>query len=189
MREYIAIDFETANEKRDSACALGIAVVHGGRVVERRSWLIRPPEMRFSPFNIAVHGIRPAQVIGAPRFVDLWPEVQDYLTSGPVIAHNAGFDISVLAGTLSAYRIPAPEFDYACTVNIARNVWPQLPSFGLKVVAAHLGIDFVHHDAAEDAVAAAGIAISACRQTGAASLKDLIKTLNLKPRRFDSTRR
>jgi DNA polymerase III subunit epsilon len=35
---FIAIDFETANEQRNSACEIGICVVRNDRVVESRAW-------------------------------------------------------------------------------------------------------------------------------------------------------
>ena len=40
---FVAIDFETATQRRDSACAVGIVTVHDGLVVERFSALIQPP--------------------------------------------------------------------------------------------------------------------------------------------------
>jgi len=181
---YVAIDFETANEKRDSACALGIAVVAGAQIVERRSWLIKPPGMRFNPINISIHGIRPLDVEDAPDFSELWPTVRVHLEGRTVIAHNAAFDMGVLGGTLSAYRIPSPDIRYSCTWAIARHVWPALPNYKLHVVADHLGIDFSHHDAADDAMAAAMIAIHACGKTGSASLSELLKALNLRSRRL-----
>ncbi|MEK1934113.1 MAG: DNA polymerase III subunit epsilon, partial [Pararhizobium sp.] len=52
----IAIDFETANEQRGSACSVGLAWIEDGRVVRVEERLIRPKEMRFSSFNIAIHG-------------------------------------------------------------------------------------------------------------------------------------
>ena len=42
---WVAIDFETANAKRSSACALGIAIVENGRIIKRASWLIKPREL------------------------------------------------------------------------------------------------------------------------------------------------
>ena len=40
--DFVAIDFETANSSRSSACAIGVAVVRDGRVVEHGSTLINP---------------------------------------------------------------------------------------------------------------------------------------------------
>ena len=39
---FISIDFETATGKRASICETGICVVRDGKIVETRSWLVRP---------------------------------------------------------------------------------------------------------------------------------------------------
>ena len=49
---FIAIDFETATAKRSSICEAGICVVKGGKVVETKSWLVRPEDNRYSYWNI-----------------------------------------------------------------------------------------------------------------------------------------
>ena len=54
---FVAIDFETANEQRASPCSIGVVVIQDGECVERFSRLIRPPECRFNAFNTAIHGI------------------------------------------------------------------------------------------------------------------------------------
>jgi DNA polymerase III subunit epsilon len=45
--DFAAIDFETADYERDSACAVGIVRVADGRVVRRVYHLIRPPRREF----------------------------------------------------------------------------------------------------------------------------------------------
>ena len=72
----VAIDFETANEQRNSACALGVAVIVNGRISDSRLWMIRPPELRFNPINVRIHGIMEKDVDGEPSFDVLWPEIQ-----------------------------------------------------------------------------------------------------------------
>ncbi len=99
----LAIDFETANERRDSPCAVGLAWIEGGRVVRRESRLIRPAEMRFSPGNIRVHGIRPRDVASAPSFPEAMAPFLPEIAGSLVLAHNASFDVGVLAATLQAY--------------------------------------------------------------------------------------
>jgi DNA polymerase-3 subunit epsilon len=49
---FTAIDFETANADRGSACAVGLVVVEDGQIVSRTSQLIRPEPCRFDPFNV-----------------------------------------------------------------------------------------------------------------------------------------
>lgn len=65
----IAMDFETANEERRSACAIGLAWIEDSTVVRREHRLIRPREMRFSPHNIRVHGITPEDVADTARWI------------------------------------------------------------------------------------------------------------------------
>jgi len=44
---FAAIDFETANGKRSSACSIGIVEVKGGKVVNKKHLLIKPPILYF----------------------------------------------------------------------------------------------------------------------------------------------
>ena len=175
----VAIDFETANERRDSACAVGLAWIEGGRVVRRAAALIRPPELRFSPGNIRVHGILPADVRTAPSFPEAMAPFLADLAGGLILAHNAGFDMGVLSASLAAHGAPVPAFASLCTLQIARRVFPDPAGCGLGKVAARLGIRFEHHDAGEDAYACAEIALAAARETGAADVPDLARALGL----------
>lgn len=176
----LAIDFETANERRDSACAVGLAWIEDGRVVRRASRLIRPPEMRFSPGNIRVHGILPADVRDAPPFPVAMAEFLPDLERGLILAHNAPFDMGVLRASLAAYGLPVPSFSYLCTLQVARQVFPDPAGCGLGKVASRLGIRFEHHDAGEDAFACAEIALAAVRETGADGVMGLTRVLPLR---------
>lgn len=175
----LAIDFETANERRDSACAVGLAWIEGGAVVRRESRLIRPREMRFSPGNIRVHGILPADVRQKPEFSDVMAEFLPDLSSGLVLAHNAGFDMGVLRASLHAYGMAVPAIASLCTLQIARKVFPAPEGCGLGKVAARLGIRFEHHDAGEDAYACAEIALAAARERGAPDIPALARAIHL----------
>lgn len=158
----IAIDFETANEERGSACSVGLAWIENGEMVRVEERLIRPKDMRFSPFNIAVHGIRPADVEDAAEFPEVMDEFIDDFHDATMIAHNAAFDFSVMRASFDKYRQSYPQLSYLCSVKMAQRVWPKLPSHRLNIIADHLQLRFVHHNAAEDAVvcAAASIAIA-----------------------------
>lgn len=177
--EFVTIDFETANEKRNSACALGLIAVDDGYVVEKKSWLIKPPELRFSPFNIRIHGIRKSDVVDKPEFNEIWEEIHDYLKNKIVIAHNAGFDIGVLKNMLNTYKINLPELHYSCSRIISKRTWPGLISYSLDYVANYLGVDFKHHDALEDAFASAQIVLLAGKEKEAKDFAELAKELSI----------
>ena len=175
----IAIDFETANERRDSACAVGLAWIEGGRIVRRASHLVRPPELRFSRGNVRVHGILPADVRDCPSLPEVLAPYMDDIADRLILAHNASFDTGVLRASLAAHGRAAPALSSLCTVQVARRVFPDPSGCGLAKVAARLGIRFAHHDAGEDAYACAEIALAAVRETGVSSIADLPGTLGL----------
>jgi DNA polymerase-3 subunit epsilon len=177
----IAIDFETANEDRCSACAVGLAWIENGSVVRRERRLIRPREMRFNPHNIRVHGIRPEDVANQPEFPEVLAEFLPEISGALILAHNAAFDIGVLCATLAAYRQLFPEFGYYCTMAISRLLWPGLRSASLEVVAGHFGICFGHHDPAEDAFACARIAIAAAKELGVSEVADISTKAAIQP--------
>ncbi|GJD88123.1 MULTISPECIES: 3'-5' exonuclease [Methylobacterium] len=181
----IAIDFETANERRDSACAVGLAWIEHRRVVRRESRLIRPPELRFAPGNIRVHGILPADVRDRPGFAAVMAEFMPDLAAGTILAHNASFDIGVLRASLHACGQAAPPLAYLCTVQVARRVFPDPAGCGLAKVAGRLGIRFSHHDAGDDAYACAEIALAAMRETETVDIAGLSRAIALPLTRID----
>jgi DNA polymerase III subunit epsilon len=156
---FTAIDFETANERRDSACAVGVVRVEAGAIVRRYSRLLRPPTRRFE-FSW-LHGIRWEDVAAAPTFASIWPELRD-LCAGVdfVAAHNASFDAGVLDACCDRARVTRLRTRYECTVALARKTWGIYPT-RLDIVAARLGVPLRHHDAASDAEACARIVLLA----------------------------
>jgi DNA polymerase-3 subunit epsilon len=182
---WTAIDFETASRERASACALGLAVIENGAIVERRDWLIQPPGNYFEPINTRIHGIHADLVAQEPEFDEVWPEIEPYLRDAVVLAHNAPFDVGVLRASLARYELPVPSTaGWVCTVTMSRRVWPDLADHRLSSVCRHCGIALDHHVAASDAAACASIALHCQRETGAEDLDTLARGLSLRPARL-----
>ena len=57
--DFVTIDFETATAQRDSPCEIGLTFVENFRIVDSKSWLIKPLYEEFNSFNISIHGIEP----------------------------------------------------------------------------------------------------------------------------------
>lgn len=158
---FTAIDFETANGSRASACAVGLVRVVDGKIVGSASSLILPePEYgRFEAGNIRIHGITASQVQNAPRWAQLILPVLAFSEGSTLVAHNAPFDQGVFEATTAAsgLRVPTPKF--LCTVRLAQQRM-QLVDNKLPTVARSLGVNLTnHHDAAADAMACAQIAL------------------------------
>ena len=177
--DFVAIDFETANPKRNSACSIGLAIVERGVIVDTTASLIRPPELDFHPINSRIHGIKKEDVVDQPTFDQVWELLGSILKKKTIIAHNAAFDISVLKQSLDYYELPYPKLNYICTMKFSKIVWPNLPDYKLKHLAKRIGFAFKHHDPREDAAACASIAIECCREKKANSLNELAKRTGL----------
>lgn len=181
---FVAIDFETANRYRSSACSLAAVTVENGKIVKTAYSLIRPPELKFDYWNTRIHGIRAEDVADKPTFADLWEQIRPHLEEKTVIAHNAPFDISVLRNVLKAYDLPSPRFHHACTVEMARRVWPDRPSYKLSALADYFGISFEHHHALHDAKVCAFLAIKAAESLKINSFAEVLTTLSIKVKNF-----
>lgn len=179
--DFIALDFETATNDADSPCEMGLAIVRGGVVREVRNWLIKPRQWPFfSPFTMAVHGIRPQDVAQSPAFAEIWEEAMPLMQGNLIVAHNAAFDMNVLRSTLVSHRLPVPTFSYFCSVSLCRRVWPGHRSYGLGPMCAVQGIGFKHHRAGNDAGAAAQLVLNAGRASGVSTTQELLAKSRLK---------
>jgi DNA polymerase-3 subunit epsilon len=162
---FVAIDFETADTGRDSACAVGLVRVEKGQIVRRECLYIRPPRREFQ-FTY-IHGITWERVAGEPAFRELWPKIKPFFEGASFLAaHNASFDRSVLTACCQAARVVPPSLPFECTVKLARQVWSIRPTT-LPDVCRRLKIGLRHHDALSDAEACAKIFLAALSTTSA----------------------
>ncbi len=146
----VAFDVETPNAASDRMSAIGVAVIEGGEIVEEYYSLV-DPETRFDRFNIQLTGITPEAVRGAPTFPQLWADLEPVMDSGLLIAHNAPFDMSVLAKCLRHYGIRwRDRARYACTCRMARRLLPELPDHRLDTLCRYYGLELDHHHAGSD---------------------------------------
>lgn len=165
--DFFAFDVETANADEGSVIQFGIAAVRDGNVTETWSWPCRPPAglEEFDEANVAVHGIRPADVADAPPFAERAEEFGRLIDGTPVVAHNARFDFTALKRGCAAAGIDVPDVAWACTYEWARRVGLKVENHRLPTLAREAGVgEFDHHDAAADAVACAEVALWLMRE-------------------------
>jgi len=119
--DYISIDFETANNNRVSACALGLVFVKDDRIAYQTSFHIKPPETeKFLDKHIGIHGITPEDVDYAFTFDELWEiELSKYFNQNLIIFHNASMDLSVLKNLFAHYSITDFKISYLDTMQLA----------------------------------------------------------------------
>jgi DNA polymerase III subunit epsilon len=164
--DFVAIDVETANADLASICSIGIVHFKDGAVAQRLGFLINPEDY-FDPINTSIHGIRAEDVAHAGTMREEYPLVTAALITTTVV-HHTHFDRVALCRSAARYGFPPPACTWLDTARVARRAWNQFAhaGYGLANLAAELGIEFKHHDAAEDARVAGLILLHAMLDTG-----------------------
>lgn len=158
MYDFVAIDFETANNNLNSACSIGVVAVKDLKIVEREYYLIKPPTNTFSSDNTAIHGITYNDVRNSDQFPVIFKKLERYFEN-VMVAHNAQFDFSVLKNLIDTYKMDPIELLYLDSRTIACRSCDCGQS--LDDVLNYLSIPIGnHHNALDDAEACANILIN-----------------------------
>ena len=174
---YIAFDVETPNYANDRMSAIGIAVVEDGRIAQEFYSLINP-ETYFNRFHMDLTGITPELVADQPAFPAIWEKIAPLMDSGLLLAHNAPFDLGVLAKCLRAYGIRwRSSVRYACTCQMSRRLLPGLENHRLGTLCQYLHVELDHHHAGSDSRACGEIFLHCLRAGGA--VEPFVRTYDL----------
>ena len=177
---FIAIDFETANSNRNSACEIGLVKVVNSKIIEEKSFLIKPNPNEFDYFNTLVHGINENDVKNSPNFEEVYVSLKNDFEEFPIIAHNASFDISVLRHSLNQFGITFPTTKYSCTYQMSRQHFTDFISHKLNEIAMKLDIPLEHHRALSDAKACALIALKIFEEKEIKNFEEIESKFKLK---------
>ena len=143
MKDFAAIDFETANNERTSVCSVGVIIVRNGEIVDSFYSLIQPEPNYYNYWCSQVHGLCSDDTENAPVFPDVWAQIEPMIEGLPLVAHNKPFDESCLKAVFRVYQMDYPEYEFYDTLKAARCELPNLEN---------------HHHALADAEACAWIA-------------------------------
>mgnify|MGYP001568513570 FL=1 len=148
---FISIDVETANNDISSICQIGMVRFENGVAVESYDKLINPQTF-FLGMNTSIHGIDAEMVRSAPKFFEIFDEIDAWLSSGIVTSHSY-FDRSAIYRAIIENLIPQKAYSWLDATTIIRRTWPKYSKrgYGLGNLARDFEIEFKHHDACEDA--------------------------------------
>lgn len=159
--DFIAIDVETANADLSSICQVGIAQFRDGKLTQSLSQLINPKSY-FDSWNVLIHGIDRDDVVGSPTFIDFCADLSHHLEDQVVVTHSH-FDRTALGKAFGKIGVNPPSCNWLDTAKVARRAWVEYAQrgYGLANLAKHIGHEFNHHDAEEDAIAAGAVLLAA----------------------------
>ncbi len=159
MKDFAAIDFETANNERSSVCSVGIVIVRNGEIVDSFYSLISPEPNYYNYWCSQVHGLTREDTEDAPVFPEVWKQIEPLIEGLPLVAHNSPFDESCLKAVFRVYQMDYPDYPFYDTLSASRQTLPELENHQLHTVAAACGFQLDnHHHALADAEACAWIA-------------------------------
>ena len=159
MRDFAAIDFETANNERTSVCSVGVVIVRNGELVDSFYSLIQPEPNYYNYWCTQVHGITRHDTEYAPVFPEAWKQIEPLIDGLPLVAHNKVFDESCLKAVFRCYQMDYPDYEFYCTYQAARRAFPNAENHQLHTISMLCGYKLEnHHHALADAEACAWIA-------------------------------
>jgi DNA polymerase-3 subunit epsilon len=154
--DFCVIDTETTggHASFDRVIDLAVFRMKGGEIQEKYQTLINP--CRPIPSWItALTGIDDDMVKNAPTFSEIAEDALTFLSRGVFTAHNAPFDYGFVQREFERHGVffSGPHL---CTLRLARQLLPELPSRSLGYLCEHLLIDiWDRHRAHGDAEATA----------------------------------
>jgi DNA polymerase-3 subunit epsilon len=151
---YAILDIETTGGKYNEEGITEIAIYKydGHEVVDQFISLINP-EREIQPFVVNLTGINSNMLRNAPKFYEVAKRIVEITTDCILVAHNAQFDYRILS---TEFRRLGFEYERKslCTVELAKDLIPEQPSYSLGKLVRSLGIPLTdRHRASGDALA------------------------------------
>lgn len=176
--EFVVFDIETTglNSHTNEIIEIGAVKIKAGRIVDRYSQLINPG--RPIPYHITeITSITDEQVANEPKINEVIGKFVDFVGDAVLVAHNAPFDMGFIKRDIKKYL----NIDYQCsvidTLQMARDLFPDLKKYGLGDLNKTLGLALEkHHRAVDDSQATANmfiIFLEKYKEKGLEYMKDI----------------
>ncbi|MCC9074159.1 GIY-YIG nuclease family protein [Flavobacterium sp. F-65] len=151
---YAILDIETTGGQFNEEGITEIAIYKfdGHEVVDQFISLVNP-EIPIQPFVVKLTGINNAMLRSAPKFFEVAKRIIEITSDCVIVAHNASFDYRILR---TEFRRLGYDFEAKtlCTVELAKKLIPEQPSYSLGKLVRALGIPMAdRHRANGDAMA------------------------------------
>ena len=149
---YAIVDIETTGgyAAANGITEISIQVFDGEKVIEQFETLINPKQI-IPKYIQAFTGISNEMVQHAPSFEDVSEKIYTILQGNIFVAHSVNFDYSFIKNHLEFYGYTL-NTKKLCTVRLARQIFPGLPSYSLGNLCHSLEIELKNrHRAGGDA--------------------------------------
>ena len=151
---YAILDIETTGGQFNEEGITEIAIYKydGHEIVDQFISLVNP-EIPIQPFVVKLTGINNEMLRSAPKFFEVAKRIIEITKDCIIVAHNSSFDFRILR---TEFRRLGYDFEAKtlCTVELAKILIPDQPSYSLGKLVRALGIPMAdRHRASGDALA------------------------------------
>jgi len=156
--EFVVFDIETTGLQadKDKITEIGAVKLRNGQIVDTYSTFVNP-QIPIPEHIVKLTGITDEMVAEAPTVESVLPEFLEFSKGAVLVAHNASFDAGFIRHNARVLGIEM-ENPVVDTLELSRQLFPELSKHRLNIVAKHLGVELKnHHRALDDAMACAGI--------------------------------
>jgi DNA polymerase III epsilon subunit family exonuclease len=137
---FVAFDTETTGlHDTDRLVELAAVRFRGGQVEAEWSVLV-DPGVPIPPAATAVHGLTDSDVAGRETAAEVLPAFLDFVQGAALVAHNAPFDLRVLALELLRAGLPLPDQPVVDTCALSRLLPVSVPNHRLGTLADAFGV-------------------------------------------------
>lgn len=176
--EFVVFDIETTglNSHTNEIIEIGAVKIKAGRIVDRYSQLINPG--RPIPYHITeITSITDEQVANEPKIDEVIGKFVDFVGDAVLVAHNAPFDMGFIKRDVKKYLNIDLQSSVIDTLQMARDLFPDLKKYGLGDLNKTLGLALEkHHRAVDDSQATANmfiIFLDKYKEKGLEYMKDI----------------
>ena len=178
--EFVVFDIETTglNSHTNKIIEIGAVKIKAGRIIDRYSQLINPGIS--IPYHITeITSITNEQVANQPKIDEAIEKFVEFVGDAVLVAHNAPFDMGFIKRDVKKCLNINLENSVIDTLQMARDLFPDLKKYGLGDLNKVLGLALEnHHRAVDDSQATANmfiIFLEKYKEKGIEYLKDINK--------------
>ncbi|SHN19253.1 ATP-dependent DNA helicase DinG [Gracilibacillus kekensis] len=162
MQKFVVIDVETTGQsatKGDRIIELALVVIENKEITKQYNQLINPGKS-IPTFISQLTSITDEDVLAKPMFEEVVDDFSELLDEAILVAHNVPFDLTFLNEELERVGKDKINPYVVDTVELARILLPQAPSYKLNELAEFLLITHNNpHRAISDALVTADLLI------------------------------
>jgi DNA polymerase III subunit epsilon len=151
FRDLAFIDTETTGLSSDDDRVIEIAVIRirDGEPIDEFHTMVNPQKL-INREQLKISGILNRDLVSAPTFAELAPNLRKILRNAVFVAHNVEFDYGFISAEF--LRIGEPyQAQRLCTVELSRTIYPDYQRHGLDAIAARHNLQIAaRHRAMDD---------------------------------------